>query len=93
MINKYIIEFIGICVLLYSNISTDGDPFVMGFVTFAVFYMAKGITETYFTPMGAIVLSILEKISIEEAAYTTLIHLAAAVSIALTISPSRVHVH
>jgi len=52
--NKYFIEFVGVLILLFAKILSDGDPVVMTMVFFSVLHIAKGITSGFFNPLSAI---------------------------------------
>jgi hypothetical protein len=50
---KYLLEFMGVLVLVYTLLLTDGNPAIMGICYFAVYTLAKQ-TSGHFTPIGAI---------------------------------------
>jgi glycerol uptake facilitator-like aquaporin len=92
MMNQYIVEFIGVIVLLYSHLTSDANPYIMGVVTFAVFFMAQGISKAFFTPLGGLSVYLLDKITLEEFVYSTIAQVMAAIAVVLTVSPSKIHV-
>lgn len=52
-IYKYTLEFMGVLVLVYTILLTDGNPVAMGISYFAIYTLAKQ-TSGHFTPIGAL---------------------------------------
>jgi hypothetical protein len=52
--NKYFIEFVGVLIILFANVLTEGEPVVIGLVFFSVFHIAKGVTSGFFNPLSAV---------------------------------------
>lgn len=49
---KYIVEFLGVMVILTTKLLTEAQPIVMGLVYFSVYWMTRGITSGFFSPFG-----------------------------------------
>jgi glycerol uptake facilitator-like aquaporin len=50
---KYFMEFMGVLVLVYTLLLTDGNPVIMGLAYFGIYTLAKQ-TSGHFTPIGAL---------------------------------------
>ena len=66
MYYKYFIDFLGTLTILYSKIYTDANPPIMGLVYFAMFYLGKGVTEGFFSPLAVFVQYSLGRINATE---------------------------
>ena len=87
--NKYFIEFMGVLVILYAKLMTEGDPTVMAIIYFSVFSIGKGITHGYFTPLGVFVSFILGKMTATESFYYLTAQYLAAAAIIVTFIPLK----
>jgi hypothetical protein len=87
--NKYFIEFMGVLVILYAKLMTEGDPTVMAIIYFSVFSIGKGITHGYFTPLGVFVSYILGKMTVMESVYYLTAQYLAAAAIIVTFIPLK----
>lgn len=52
-IYKYTLEFMGVLILVYTILLTDGNPVAMGISYFAIYTLGKQ-TSGHFTPIGAL---------------------------------------
>lgn len=50
--NKYLIEYLGVLVIVTAKLITEANPLVMAVIYFSVFTMAGEITSGFFTPFG-----------------------------------------
>ena len=85
--NKYLLEFMGVVVILYSKILTDANPVIMGLVYFACFYMTSGITTGYFTPLGPTSYYLLGRMSSEEFMYNLGVQILGMLCVVITFLP------
>ena len=91
MLNKYFIEFMGVTTIVYAKLLTDGEPFVMAIVYFAMFSIAKGITTGYFTPIGALAAWMIGRVPTQEFIYNVLAQTAAAICVAISFLPIKTY--
>jgi hypothetical protein len=89
MYYKYFIDFIGTLTILYAKIYTDANPPIMGLVYFAMFYIGKGITEGFFSPLAIFVQYFLGRMDTTEAIYYLIAQYSAATCIILTFIPIK----
>jgi hypothetical protein len=89
MYYKYFIDFLGTLTILYSKIYTDANPPIMGLVYFAMFYLGKGVTEGFFSPLAVFVQYSLGRINATDAMYYLLSQYSAAILIILTFIPIK----
>jgi hypothetical protein len=89
MYYKYFIDFLGTLTILYSKIYTDANPPIMGLVYFAMFYLGKGVTEGFFSPLAVFVQYSLGRINATESMYYLLAQYSAAILIILTFIPIK----
>lgn len=85
--NKYFIEFVGVLILLFAKILTEGDPVVMGLVLFSVLHIAKGITSGFFNPLSAIAIYGLGRTSFSDMRNNILAQGAALVAFLIAYTP------
>ena len=89
MYYKYFIDFIGTLTILYAKIYTDANPSIMALVYFAMFYIGKGLTEGFFSPLGVFVQYSLGRINATDAMYYLIAQYSAAILIILTFIPIK----
>ena len=86
---KYFIEFLGVVVILFAKMLTDGDPMIMALVYFATFSIGRGITEAYYTPLAVFVKYTLGQISFQDSIYYLTAQYFAATAIIITFIPVK----
>jgi hypothetical protein len=86
---KYFIEFLGVVVILFAKMLTDGDPMIMALVYFATFSIGRGITEAYYTPLAVFVKYTLGQISLQDSIYYLTAQYLAATAIIITFIPVK----
>jgi prolipoprotein diacylglyceryltransferase len=86
---KYFIEFLGVVVILFAKMLTDGDPMIMALVYFATFSIGRGITEAYYTPLAVFVKYTLGQISLQDSMYYLTAQYLAATAIIITFIPVK----
>jgi glycerol uptake facilitator-like aquaporin len=84
---KYILEYMGVFLLLTAKLITDGDPIVIGIVYFAVFMLAKNITTGFFSPFIPLVNYTLGRTGIQDVLYNLVAQVLGAVSAGLLFTP------
>jgi hypothetical protein len=89
MNKKYIIEFLGVLVIVTAKLLTEADPVVMALVYFSVFWMARGITTGFFTPFGPMAGFMLGRGTIEDIGTNLAVQFAAAASAILLFKPLK----
>jgi hypothetical protein len=64
---KYFIELLGVVVLTYATLLTDGNPFVMGITYFSVYMIGEEAEKVYFNPFFVIANLVLGRTTLGEA--------------------------
>ena len=64
---KYFIELLGVVVLTYATLLTDGNPIVMGITYVSVYMISEGVEKVYFNPMCVIANLVLGRMTFSEA--------------------------
>lgn len=87
---KYFIEFLGVLVIVYATLLTDGNPAVMGITYFAVFTIGKqNADKGYFTPLDVIANYGLSRLTLHESLYYILAQLLATGAVLVTFIPLK----
>jgi len=86
---KYLIEYLGVLVIVTAKLLTEAEPIVMAIIYFSVFTMARGITSGYFTPFGPLSAYILGRGTLEDMSYNFLAQLLGALSSILIFKPVK----
>lgn len=87
--NKYLVEFMGVVVILFAKLLTEGNPAVMAAVYFSVFYMARNITTGYFTPLGPTASYLLGRIPLNDFIYNIGVQILAMLAVVITFLPVK----
>lgn len=90
--NKYLIEYLGVLVIVTAKLITEADPMVMGIIYFSVFTMAGKITSGYFTPFGPLAMFILGRGSTQDMLYNLGAQLAGALSAISIFKPIKAYI-
>lgn len=90
--NKYLIEYVGVLVLIVAKLITEADPIVMGLVYFSIFTIAGKITSGYFTPFGPLAMYMLGREPVQDILYNLGAQLAGAVSAILIFKPLKTYI-
>jgi hypothetical protein len=90
--NKYVIEYLGVLVIVTAKLLTEANPAVMGILYFSVFTMAGDITSGFFTPFGPLSAYILGRGTIQDMTYNFLAQLAGALSAILMFKPIKAYI-
>lgn len=93
MEKKYILEYMGVFLLLTAKLISDGDPIIIGLVYFAVFMMARKITTGFFSPFVPIVNYTLGRTTITDVSYNIIAQVLGAVSAGLLFTPITAFIH
>lgn len=93
MEKKYILEYMGVFLLLTAKLISDGDPIIIGLVYFAVFMMARKITTGFFSPFVPIVNYTLGRTTIADVSYNIIAQVLGAVSAGLLFTPITAFIH
>lgn len=91
MDKKYIIEYMGVLVILVAKLITEADPIVMGVMYFSVFWMAGKITSGYFTPFGPLAMYMLGRGNTQDMIYNLIAQITGALSAILLYKPLKVY--
>lgn len=91
MDRKYILEFLGVMVIVTSKLLTEAHPVVMGLVYFSIFWMSRGITTGFFTPFGPISAYMLNRGSMQDITYNLIAQLAGGISAILLFKPLKAY--
>lgn len=86
---KYLIEYLGVLIIISAKLLTNGEPIVMAIIYFSIFTMAKGVTSGYFTPFGPLSAYILGRGTIEDMSYNFLAQLLGALSAIMLFKPVK----
>jgi len=84
---KYMLEYMGVFLLLTAKLITDGDPIVIGIVYFAVFMLAKNITTGFFSPFVPLVNYTLGRTNLQDVLYNITAQVLGAISAGLLFTP------
>lgn len=91
MDKKYIIEYMGVLVIVVAKLITEADPVVMAIIYFSVFWMAGKITSGYFTPFGPLAMYMLGRGTTQDMLYNLIAQISGAVSAILLYKPLKVY--
>lgn len=89
--NKYLIEYLGVLVIVTSKLITEADPVVMGIVYFSIFTLAGKITSGYFTPFGPLAAYMLGRGNVQDMVYNFISQVAGAISAILLLKPLKAY--
>lgn len=84
---KYLIEAIGVAVIVTAKLLTEANPVVMGLVYFATLWMTQGITTGFLTPFGPIAYYMLGRMTTQDAMYNLIAQIVGALSAVLLFRP------
>ena len=89
---KYLIEYVGTLVILTAMILTEVEPIILGLVYFSVFFMTKGLSNGYFTPLGPLVIMLLGRGEMMDMIYNVVAQILAAVSVWILFKPITIFI-
>jgi glycerol uptake facilitator-like aquaporin len=89
--NKYLVEYLGVLIIITAKLLTEANPAIMGIIYFSVFTIAGNITSGYFTPLGPIAIYLLGRGTLEDVFYNLAAQFAAAVSAVLFLKPLKAY--
>lgn len=92
MQSKYIIEFLGVTVIVFSKLLTEANPLVMGVLYFSVFWMTQGITTGFFTPFGPYAAFLLGRGNYQDMMYNLIAQILGATSAILLFKPVKAYI-
>jgi hypothetical protein len=90
--NKYLIEYLGVLVIVTAKLITEADPIVMAVIYFSVFTIAGKITSGYFTPFGPLAAYILGRGNVQDMLYNLGSQLAGALSAISLFRPLKAYI-
>jgi glycerol uptake facilitator-like aquaporin len=86
---KYLIEAIGVAVIVTAKLLTEANPIVMGLIYFATLWMTQGITTGFLTPFGPIAYYSLGRMTAQDAIYNLIAQIAGALSAIVLFKPIK----
>lgn len=89
--NKYLVEYVGVLVIVTAKLITEANPVVMAVIYFSVFTMAGEITSGFFTPFGPLSAYILGRGTAQDMMYNLGAQLAGALSAILMFKPIKAY--
>lgn len=89
---KYLVEYLGVFVIVMANILTEADPVIIGLTYFAVLTMSQTITNGYFNPFVPIATYILGRGDQQDVLYNLLSQIAGGLTAILFYTPVKVYV-
>lgn len=89
--NKYLIEYLGVLVIVTAKLITEADPMVMAIIYFSVFTMAGKITSGFFTPFGPLAAYILGRGTVDDMLKNAASQIAGALSAILLFKPLKAY--
>jgi glycerol uptake facilitator-like aquaporin len=92
MMNKYLLEFMGVVTIIYAKLLTEADPVVMAIVYFAMFTLAKDITTGFFTPIGSFAAWMIGRVPTRDFLYNVAAQLLGSVAVAITFIPTKAYI-
>ncbi len=90
--NKYLIEYLGVLVIVTAKLITEAEPIVMAVIYFSVFTMAGKITSGFFTPFGPLAAYILGRGNVQDMFYNLGAQLAGALSAIMLFKPIKAYI-
>jgi glycerol uptake facilitator-like aquaporin len=87
MEKQYILEYMGVFLILTAKLITEGDPFILGTVVFAVFIMTRNITTGYFSPFIPLINYSLGRTTVTDVTYNLIAQCLGALSAGLLFTP------
>lgn len=88
---KYVIEYLGVLVIVTSKLITEADPVVMAIVYFSIFTLAGKITSGFFTPFGPLAAYMLGRGNVRDMVYNFVAQVAGAVSAIMLFKPLKAY--
>ena len=92
MLNKYLLEFMGVVTIIYAKLLTEADPVVMAVVYFAMFTLAKDITTGFFTPIGSLAAWMVGRVPTQDFIYNVIAQIGASIAVAVTFIPVKTYI-
>lgn len=92
MEKRYIIEFLGVAVIVFSKLLTEANPVIMGILYFSVFWMTQGITTGFFTPFGPYAALLLGRGTYQDMAYNWIAQILGATFAILLFKPVKAYI-
>jgi len=89
--NKYLIEYLGVLVIVTAKLITEADPIVMGVIYFSLFTLAGKITSGFFTPFGPLAAYMLGRGTVSDMLSNFGAQVAGAVSAILLFKPIKAY--
>jgi glycerol uptake facilitator-like aquaporin len=86
---KYFIEFLGVIVILFASLLTEGNPYVMGICYFSVYMIGRNVEMGHFNPLSVFSQYSLGRMSLKESVYYLTAQYLAAGCIILTFMPIK----
>jgi hypothetical protein len=90
--NKYLVEYMGVLVLITAKLITEADPIVMGVIYFSLFTLAGKITSGFFTPFGPLAAYMLGRGNVQDMLYNFVAQVSGAVSAILLFKPIKAYI-
>jgi glycerol uptake facilitator-like aquaporin len=90
--NKYLVEYMGVLVLITAKLITEADPIVMGIIYFSLFTLAGKITSGFFTPFGPLAAYMLGRGNVQDMMYNFVAQVSGAVSAILLFKPIKAYI-
>jgi hypothetical protein len=84
MDNKYLIEFIGVVLIVFGDLYSHGNPFIVGFLYVVALSIAHGVTSGNFSSLSTISRFLLGHLSAEETMYNLLVQFLAMNAVVIT---------
>lgn len=89
---KYLVEFLGVFVIITADLLTEADPVIIGLTYFLVLTMTHGITSGFFNPFIPIASYALGHGSFKDAQYNIIAQIAGGLTAILFQSPLKVYI-
>ena len=89
--NKYLVEYLGVLIIITAKLLTEANPVVMGIIYFAVFTIAGHITSGYFTPLGPVAVYLLGRGTLEDVLYNLAAQIAGLLSAVFFLKPIKAY--
>jgi uncharacterized membrane protein len=86
--NKYVVEFAGVLILVFTSLLTDRNPAAMGLVTFAVFTIAQKY-NAYFSTLSSTAAYLIGRESSKDALYMAAANWSAVLLVAVAFLPTK----
>lgn len=89
---KYVIEYLGVLVIVTAKLLTEVNPIVMGLTYFSIYWMTTGITTGFFTVWGPISSYMLNRGTTQDIMYNLIAQFLGGISAIILFKPLKTYI-